>query len=246
MTAVLPGPLPRLLGVPATRAARVVATAAGGALAATTRAVAAVRPADKPLHPAGTVVRGVLTRHGAGSAPLTGVDLLDRAGQTQVTARLSRAVGLPRPVPDIWGLALRLQHEGETGDLLFASTGWDGPLRYLLTPRREGSDRPLTTLLPYRTPTGAVVLGARSLPPAPDEAPDDDHLQRWVLCWARGLGSWHAFAHLELDHPVADAVDGEDAPIEFDPVLHQVPGLAQYPALARLRRPSYRVAQRTH
>lgn len=232
---------------PATRTLRAAAGLAGAGLATATRTVAALRPSDKPLHPSGTVVTGILTRHGAadGAAP-TGVDLLDRPGQSQVTARLSRGVGLPRPVPDVWGLAIRLQQEGTTGDLLLASTGWHGPLRYVLVPRWEGADRPLTTLLPYRTPTGPVVIGARSLPPAGPDTPGEARMQSFALAWARGLGRWHEFGRLDLEHAVDDAVDGPDQDIEFDPVVHQLPGLEQYAAAARLRRPSYRVAQRTH
>ncbi|MDT9592025.1 hypothetical protein RDV89_03035 [Nocardioides zeae] len=234
--------MPQLVPPVVTALPRAAARAAGEGLAGVTRAVAALRPGAKPLHPAGTVVRGRLTRHGASDgAPPTGVDLLDRPGEGEVVVRLSRAVGLPHPVPDVWGLALRLQHEGETGDLLLASTGWRGPLRHVLVPRWEGSDRPLTTLLPYRTPTGPVLIGARST-----DQQEDGAVQRWTLSWARGLGPWHAFADLEIEHPVGDALDGEDEEIEFDPVLHQVSGLRQYPTVRRLRRPAYRTAQRTH
>lgn len=216
-----------------------VASAAGGALAAATGAIAALRPAAKPLHPAGTVVEGTLVTTAAedDGRPTTGVVLLDRRAELLVTARLSRAVGLPAPVPDIWGLALRLTVEGETGDVLMATTGWNGPLRFLLAPRREGAARPLTTLLPYRTPAGPVVLGAW-----PTEG---EQGSAWTLSWARGTGAWHAFGRLELERHVGDDLDGPDGDLELDPVLHQVPGLEQYPALARLRLPSYRTARAT-
>lgn len=216
---------------------RAVATAAGGALAATTRTLASVRPSAQPLHPAGTVVDGRLVTTAAedDGRPTSGVDLLDRRAELLVTARLSRAVGLPAPVPDIWGLALRLTVEGETGDVLMATTGWRGPLRFLLAPRREGGERPLTTLLPYRTPAGPVVLGARPV--------DGEHGTAWDLTWSRGIGAWHTFGRLELDRFVGDDLDGPDDHLEFDPVLHRVPGLEQYPALARLRLPSYRTAR---
>ncbi|MDF9714532.1 hypothetical protein INN71_00860 [Nocardioides sp. ChNu-153] len=223
---------------PAKRTVRTLASVAGGALAGATRTVAAVRPAGKPLHPAGTVVEGVLTRHGAEDGAETGVDLLDRPGQTAVTARLSRGVGLPKPVPDVWGLALRLTQEGETGDLLFASTGWNGPLRHLLVPRWEGGQRPLTTLLPYRTPTGPVVLGAWPVPPA-----EEDGGSAWTLSWARGLGPWHEFGRLDLERAVDDDLSGSDEQLSFDPVQNKIPGLEQYPVVARLRRPAYRTAR---
>ncbi|GAB3075314.1 hypothetical protein [Nocardioides zeae] len=223
--------------MPLTAPVRAVATAAGGTLAAATRTIAALRPSAQPLHPAGTVVDGTLVTTSAedDGRPTTGVDLLDRRAELLVTARLSRAVGLPAPVPDIWGLALRLTAEGETGDVLMATTGWRGPLRFLLAPRREGGERPLTTLLPYRTPAGPILLGAW-----PTEG---ERGSAWTLSWARGLGTWHAFGRLELDRHVADDLDGPDEQLELDPVLHQVPGLEQYPVLARLRLPSYRAAR---
>lgn len=217
-----------------TRTARTAASVAGGALAGATRATAALRPTAKPLHPDGAVLEGRLRRHG--SELSTGVDLLDRAGEGLALVRVSRAVGLSDPWPDIAGLAVRLTHEGRTGDLLFATTGWHGPTRALLLPRRHIATRPLTTLLPYRTPTGPVVLGARPDGPA-----------AWDLSWARGIGPWHAFGRLELDGDPGDPAraDGgpDDADVVFDPVLNQLPGLAQYPVVTRLRRPSYRAAQ---
>jgi hypothetical protein len=87
----------------------------------------------------------------------------------------------------------------------------------------------LTSLLPYRTAAGAVVLGARS-------SESGDH----ELFWAPYAGDWCAFATLTLTgEPAADQQ------LSFDPVLHQVPGLEQYPAVVRLREPSYRRARKS-
>lgn len=217
-----------------TRTVRTAAAVAGGALAATTRATAALRPTAKPLHPDGAVLEGRL--HRFGSDRTSGVDLLDLSGEGIALVRVSRAVGLSDPWPDVGGLAVRLTHEGTTGDLLFATTGWVGPTRALLLPRRHVERRPLTTLLPYRTPTGPVVLGARP-----------DGPTTWHLAWARGWGSWHAFGRLELDRDPGDPARADrsvgDADVVFDPVRNQLPGLAQYPVVTRLRRPAYRAAQ---
>ena len=204
-------------------------SAAGGALlAAGTRALAAVRPAAKPLHPQGVVLRGRIRRRGSSDAE-SGVAWLDEPGEDDVEVRLSRAVGLPAGLPDVHGLAVRVPTTHGVGDLLFASTGWGRVGRFVLTASRDPRSRPLTTLLPYRTETGAVVLGARSAGP-----------ETYELCWAHRDGSWHPFGLLGLSTERA-----EDQHLSFDPVRHQLSGLRQYPSVVRLREPSYDHARRS-
>jgi hypothetical protein len=214
---------------------RAASSAGGQILRAATRFVTA-RPADKPLHPRGTVVRGTLRRSGApggpGSDDATGAAWLDEAGEDHVLVRQSRAVGLPRPAPDIFGLAVRVPAAGGGhGDLLFASTGLGRLTRFTLTAALSPYGRPMTTLLPYRTPVGPVVLSAVFR----DE-------RTVSLAWARRAGSWHPFAELTLEEsPVAEA----DAPVSFDPVHNVLPGLEIYPWVRRLREPSYSTARRS-
>jgi hypothetical protein len=205
---------------------RTAASAGGAALGVVFRTAGALRPAAKPLHPLGRVVTGRLDRFGSGLP--TGVPLLDEPGHEDVLVRESRSVGLPGPLPDIQGLALRVTNsDGSRGDLLLASTGW-GPLtRFVLTPSTTTYGRPLTTLFPYRSPAGPLLLGARSTAPG-----------LVSLALAVGTGAWHPFAEL--------SVSGEDAgdpAVSFDPVLNRVHGLDQYPAVVRLREPAYRSAR---
>jgi hypothetical protein len=201
---------------------------AGGALlAAATRGVAAVRRADKPLHPRGDVVEGRLDR--SGSTERTGVPWLDEPGTDDVTVRRSRAIGLPRPVPDVHGLALRVHTTDGLADLLFASTGLGRLTRFVLTAGRDPRSRPLTTLLPYETDTGPVILAAVGLTP-----------QTYELSWARADGDWRPFAVLRLA-----SEHGADQDLSFDPVRHQVAGLRQYPGVRRLREPAYHRARRS-
>ncbi len=202
--------------------------AAGSVLGVGTRALGAVRPARKPLHPAGRVVKGRLRRRGL--EPLTGVAFLDTTGDESVLVRESRSIGLPESFPDIHGLAVRVTNpDGSPGDLLLATTGWGRLTRFVLTVSRTTYGRPMTTLLPYRTDAGPILLGARS-----------DHPGAVQLSCAIGGGPWRTFAEL--------AISREDAPdpaISFDPVLNQIPGLQQYPALTRLREPAYEAARRS-
>jgi hypothetical protein len=212
---------------PAADAKQAVASAGGKALALATRGMAALRPAAKPLHPRGELVAGLLQRHGS-SVP-SGSPWVDHPGRDEVVARLSRAVGLPDALPDIHGLAVRVLGPQGDGDILLASTGWGRFGRHVLTAGRRPGSRPLTTLLPYRTSRGAVLLGARESTP-----------RTFELSWSRAGGSWHHFAELRLEdasHP--------DQPISFDPVRNQLPGLEQYPWVVRLREPAYLKARRS-
>lgn len=210
------------------RLARGAAALGGSVLAGATRTLAAVRVSAKPLHPEGELHRGRLLRRGTGDGPDSGVGWIDEPGEDQVVVRLSRAVGLPDGLPDIHGLALRILGPDGPADLLFANTGTRRLTRFALTASRHPRARPMTTLLPYRTATGPVLLRA-------DGSAADDY----ELSWARPTSRWRAFATLHLDRPHGDG------PVSFDPVLHQVPGLAQYAAVVRLRAPAYRRARRS-
>jgi hypothetical protein len=210
-------------------ASRAVSSAGGQVLRAATGLIA-TRPAAKPLHPRGSVVRGTLHRFGA--EPRTGAEWLDRPGEDQVLVRQSRAVGLPPPLPDIFGLAIRVPVEsGRHGDLLFASTGLGRLTRFTLTPARSPYKRPLTTLLPYRTRAGAVLLSA--------EFRDENTV---ALAWAVRSGHWHTFAELVLHE---DPIDEGDEPLSFEPVRNALPGLVTYEWVRRLREPSYLTARRS-
>ncbi|MFD1247028.1 hypothetical protein ACFQ3F_04440 [Nocardioides ginsengisoli] len=199
---------------------------AGHALARVTEGVAALRRPDKPLHPDGELYAGSLVRPGSDS-PI-GVPWIDQSGVDEVTVRVSRAIGLPGPLPDVAGLAVRLR-KGQTryGDLLLASTGWDPITRHLLMPAWNDR-RPLTSLLPYRSPIGAIVIGAR---PRGELA--------YELCWAPVGGGWRPLGELTLEMPLPP----EDE-VSFDPILNTLPGLQHYAWVERLREQSYAVARR--
>ena len=170
--------------------------------------------------------------HRFGAEDRTGAAWLDQAGHDRVLVRQSRAVGLPAPAPDIFGLAIRVLIEGDHhGDLLFASTGLGRLTRFTLAPARSPYGRPMTTLLPYRTPAGPVALSVVFH----DET-------RLALAWAIRSGAWHSFAELLLDK---DPVDGTDKPLSFEPTRNVLPGLETYDWVRRLRQPAYTTARRS-
>lgn len=199
------------------------ADAGGRALAAVTAGLSSVRAAAKPLHPEGRLYAGRLLRSGQESP--VGVPWLDDPAEDDAIVRISRAIGLPDALPDFHGLALRVKGPSGDADLLFASTGWDPVTRHVLVPRWSPA-RPLTTLLPYRTAAGPVVLGARGGGDGYD------------LCWAPVGKGWRPLGRLvvgeRLDLPVA---------VSFDPVVNRPPGLEQYGWVERLRERSYATAR---
>jgi hypothetical protein len=204
---------------------RWIAAGLGRTLAGIVAVIATVRRPAKPLHPNGEVVLAEL--HRTGLRPSIGVQWLDQAGTETVLARVSRAIGLPDPAPDIFGLSLRVPADGRHGDLLFASTGLGKRSRFVLQPSLSPFRRPMTTLLPYRTAHGPMVLAVRAT-----------STQRFELLCARGAGPWRHVGTLTL------ASGGTDAMVSFDPVRNTVPGLDNYPFIRALREPAYRVARR--
>ena len=163
-----------------------------------------------------------------GGWPLSGVEWLDGSGEDPVLVRTSRALGLPPRFPDIHGLALRVPTDAGHADVLLATTGLGRVSRFLLTASKDATSRPFTTLLPYRTPRGPVLIGAMAT------ARDAFELQ-----WASSVGEWVPFGRLQLAAPA----DG-DPPISFDPVVNHLPGLEFYPWVQLLREPAYRSARR--
>jgi hypothetical protein len=163
-----------------------------------------------------SVVPGRLYRHGLRET--TGSPWLDEPGDDEVVVRLSSAAGLPTGMPDVHELAVRvLRGDGRDGygDLLFTQRGRGRLSRFQLLAGRTAGDRPMATL-PYRTPSGAVLLGARMT-----------GAESFELSCAPYDGKWRHLADLRIATLPAD-----DQDLSFDPVRHQLPGLEQHDAVA--------------
>lgn len=212
------------------RAGKALATGAGKVLAGVFSLAGRARPGgSKSLHPRGELVPGRIDRQSSSVA--TGVEWLDRPGKDDVLVRLSRAVGLPEPWPDVLGLAIRVPVAKGYGDLLLATTGSGVPTRFLLRPTRRYDTAVYSTLLPYRTPAGPLLLAAFPRPGL-------DH--SYDLAWSGLTGPWQRFATLVVPATATE----EDALVSFDPVLNVVPGLEPYAWTARLREFSYAASRR--
>lgn len=226
---------------PSRRLATAPARLGGAVLATAVRGLAAARPARKPMHPTGRVLRGRLERHGL--EPGIGVPFVDRAGVDEVLVRESRGIGLPARLPDVHGLAIQVplddRDEGHA-DLLFSTNGWGPVTRFLVLPSAGMDTRPLTTLVPYRSPTGPLLIGARY---AAGQLTGPAAQRRVELAVARPRSDWRVFAYLHLEPLDPARPDADDPEVEFDPVVHELPGLANYEWVRRLREPSYRIAR---
>jgi hypothetical protein len=209
-----------------------LATAFGAALRLTFAALSRVRPSAKPLHPRGTVMAGGISRDGL-DVPV-GVPWIDHPGSEEVLVRISRSLGLPAPLPDVYGMAIRVPCGSQQhGDLLLSTTGASVLTRFLLAPTRSSGRRTYSSLLPYRTPSGPLLLAA---------APRAAHGRDFDLLCARPTGPFRRFGRLHLQ----DSVDPEaDAPVSFDPVINTLPGLLPYGWAARLREGAYAAARRS-
>ncbi|TDK26767.1 hypothetical protein E2F48_06220 [Arthrobacter crusticola] len=218
------------------------------------RALKVLRP-SRPIHPRGVRLTGYLAVDGGASS---GIPWLDTAGSTPVEARLSRSVGLPGPLPDIIGLAVRIPSGDAYADLLLASTGSSPLGRFVLIPRLNIARSPLTTMMPYRGAQGPVLLAARTT----GQRPTPDHSGRrtparlpaslpafrrrlagraWPmeLSYASPLGPWIRFGTLTL---TVDPDQGQED-LRFDPVRNPLPTASTYEWAAELRRGSYAVAR---
>jgi hypothetical protein len=196
----------------------------------------------KPMHPRGAVFPAVLERHGSVADDAAwGVPWLDTAATETAVVRLSRGAGLPRLLPDVLGLAVRLPADaGRPIDLLLSTTG-RGPVTRLLPAPRRDTAAVYSSIMGYRSDAGTLRFAA--LPeddgvpsePAPlAEAVAREGLS-FTLAVARRLGPWVPFARLAL----GDAAEPLDPAIRFDAVLHPPPGLVPDGPLARFRAPAY-------
>ncbi|SNR35860.1 phosphodiesterase [Blastococcus mobilis] len=214
-------------------AGRLVAVPVGGL---------ARRRGGKPMHPRGAVFDAVLERRGG--AVGRGVPWLEAVASDPAVVRLSRGAGLPAPLPDLLGLAVRLPGEGTPIDLLLSTTG-RGPLTRLLPLPRRDAAAIYSSIMAYRSDAGSLRLAA--FPEAAGVPSDPGPLARAVardglrftLAVARGLGPWQPFATLAL----TGAVPALDPDVRFDAVQNPPPGLVPDGPMARFRAPSYRRAR---
>ncbi|MFE0807887.1 phosphodiesterase [Streptomyces sp. NPDC058794] len=198
------------------------------------------------LHPHGVLCTGTLTVADAGTG--WGVPWLDGPGSYPVTVRWSRALGLPRWLPDGLGLAVRVEGAdgpGSTLDLLFTSSRPGRFGRHLPLPRPDALKGPYSTLLSYRVGDRERVLAAFPVHD-PDARREDvrptlwqelaDRPVRFALRAAAPDEPWRTFATLSLEaaHTAPPA-----STVSYDPYAHNLPRLHPTERLRGLRDAAY-------
>jgi hypothetical protein len=187
-------------------------------------AVAGLRR-GKAVHPDGVVYDARLVVAGADAAPAQAA-LLRRPATHRAIVRFSRSVGMPRPIPDLLGMSIRVldaygRHEHQ--DLLLVSSA-DLPLvHHIFLPATDLQQRPYSSSLPYRAGGELFLVGA--LPdersPRPDGGNEFDRLDvaartgrlRFQVAVASLAGRFHPVAELQVGRRLAPAVDA----LRFNP-----------------------------
>jgi hypothetical protein len=140
-------------------------------------------------------------------------------GTFDVRLRCSRIFGLPDPVPDVLGLAVKVvdaSGDGDDQDLLLCSS-WGRPMaRQIATPTSSFLSQTYSSLLPYLIRGHLILFGA--LTPNPPVHDGGTALAEFDVAAATGslvidlriaglISAWRTIGRLE----VGDAMDEEDA-----------------------------------
>ncbi|WP_395575819.1 phosphodiesterase [Streptomyces sp. BK79] len=200
------------------------------------------------LHPYGVLCTGTLTVTGRADASW-GVPWLDRPGSYAATVRWSRALGLPRPLPDGLGLAVRVEDTDGLGnalDLLFTSSRRGRLGRHLPLARPNALKGPYSTLLSYRVGERDRVLAAFPVGPTGDALPTlwQELVRRPVRFDLRAAAPdepWTTFASLSLGAVHAAPATST---VSYDPYARSLPGLRPTGRLRRLRDAAYAGSRR--
>lgn len=185
-------------------------------------ALARVRRAPA-FHPRGVVLTGRLDV----DVPDSAVAAALGAGARPVLVRLSKGVGTPGALPDLFGFALKARaDDGAVVDLLFTTATATGRV---LAPARGWATRTYSTLQSYRTPSGPVRLLVEPVPRA--ATPE------FRLVEARRRGLRRVVGTIVL-------TERHDEPVAFDPVVHSHPALRPSPLLGGIRARAYRGSRR--
>lgn len=221
------------------RAPRPLELIAGGVFAAVTAA-----RRRRSLHPLGAAYAAGVTMDAEGLGAERGLTApLEPGARRTASVRLSRGVGLPAPLPDVLGVAVKLHDaDGRGGeqDLLFASSASGPLLHHLLVPVRGFAAHTYSTSLPYRAGERLLVLGVRS---GDDAGSDEAEAEGWrfELLAAPILGRWRRVGELVLGAPLPR---GESERLRFNP-WNATSGLRPAGRLNALRDSAYRASQST-
>lgn len=206
---------------------RVMGTAGGAAFGTLLAGVSALRR-SKSVHPRGSVREATLRTDGSGPA---GSTLLSGAAEHRAVVRFSRSLGVPSPLPDLLGMAIRILDaygEGRHQDLLLI-TSIDAPvLHHLFVPARSARGRSYSSALPYGAGDERFLVGA--VPTGSDA---------FALSVAPVMGRFSSVGHLALGARLPDQANA----ITFNVRQNCGGGLAPVGAINRMRDLAYPMSQ---
>ena len=205
-----------------------IAGPVGGVLTGTVLgAVSALRRA-KAVHPRGEVHEAVLHVTGAPEAPPAST-LLSTPGRHRALVRVSRSLGLPAPLPELFGLGIRVLDaygEGRHQDFLLITSADHPVLHHAFVPSRNPHLRPYSSALPYAAGDRRILIGAL---PAGDD---------YALAVAPAEGRFAPVATLTMGARLPDAYEN----LHFN-VRHTGGGLEPVGVLNRMRDFAYPMSQ---
>ena len=218
-----------------------------GASAGLFGALSAIRR-NRVFHPVGDAFTGTLRLFPAEQTSFR-LALLD--GETHETlVRFSRGAGLPEPLPDVLGLAVKIRGLADGGeqDLLLASSGRSPGTRNLLVPARSFFRCTYTTVLPYRVNDEQVMFGADAEESLRERGGSFGDVQtaaatgalRFDLLAARLGGPWETVGTLAVEGKCEQSVARD---LRFNP-WRTTSELVPAGPLNTLRKNAYRSSQR--
>ncbi|HEY0633598.1 MAG TPA: hypothetical protein VGC98_16195 [Thermoleophilaceae bacterium] len=234
------------LSPPGRAAVHVAGVAIGIALAAIAKA-----RGGKAVHPHGVTYRADLSIDRAPVAPL-GSELLSTPGTWPAVVRFSRSLGVPRPLPDLLGMSIRVPNrygEGCDQDFLLV-TSVDLPLlHHIFVPAGDVQQRLYSSSLLYRAADRSFLVGARAHPdsPRPDGEDEFDRLARaartgrlsFDLVIASPFGRFGRVGALQIGSELPATLDA----LRYSP-FNTGGGLEPIGFLNRLRAYAYPLSQR--
>ena len=204
----------------------------------------------KAVHPHGVVYAAELEVSGAPDAPQS-ASLLREPGGHPAIVRFSRSLGVPRPLPDLLGMSIRVpdaygpaQHQ----DFLLVSSVDLPVAHHVFLPVTDAQQRPYSSSLPYRAGPDLFIVGTLPDPGSPRPAGEDefDRLDaaaatgrlRFGLAVASLGGRFRTLATLRI----GDRLGGELDALRFNP-QNTGGGLEPAGFLNRIRPRTYSMSQ---
>lgn len=209
----------------------------------------------RSLHPHGVAYGAELVIDRAAGGAVDGLpsaQLFAGGASHHALVRFSRGAGLPQPLPDVLGIAIKLPTvygPGRDQDFLLATSGRGRLSRHLLLPARSFWARPFSSVLPYAIGGETGVVGALPVA-APVRAAEGTDLAdlcataeagalRYRLTIAPAGGPARAVAELRIGARLAE---DQAAALRFDP-QNTGEGLELTGPFNGLRGPSYRASR---